>query len=416
MTRRDRGSRRARNRPPGNVESAPWTGTLRADVAPESSLRERLERASVPARALLPIRCFFGATFVYAGLDKLWDPSFFDASSPASIFGQLAAFARVSPLAPLVRLAEPFAFPIGLLIALAEIAIGLGAITGLAFRAAALGGAALSVLFFLTASWTTHPYYYGADLPYAFGWLALALAGDGGLLVPKAVREIGAAAAEEWPLALRGAGYRPRDPRYVAEEVSPARRQVLQAGVLGAAALVVASLSVPVRLFRARSLDDARTAGAAGDGSAGPGASSGPGSVATQAPTDPASLAPDATAAPGTAAPATGLTIGYTSDLDRAGAARFRVPSDPAGTLPAGDPGIIVKLASGGYAAYDATCTHEGCRVGWDAQDGVLLCPCHGAAFDPTNHGEVLGGPTNQPLLEFPLVIDKQAGTISIKA
>ena len=421
MTRRDRGSRRVGNRPPGNVESAPWTGPLRDEDAPESSLRERLERASVPARALLPVRFFFGATFVYAGLDKLWDPSFFNASSPASIFGQLAAFARVSPLAPLVRLTEPFALPIGLLIALAEIAIGLGAITGLAFRLAAVGGALISLLFFLTASWTTHPYYYGADLPYAFGWIALALAGDGGLLVPKAVREIGEAAAEEWPLALRGSGYRPRDPRYLVEEVSPVRRQVLQAGVLGAAALVVASLSVPVRLFRPRSLDDAQAAGLSGNGSTGLGASGDPGAAATPSATDSASLAPGATAAPATAAPATtapktGLTIAYISDLEKAGAARFRVPSDAAGTLPAGDPGIIVKLASGGYAAYDATCTHEGCRVGWDAQDGVLLCPCHGAAFDPTNHGEVLGGPTNQPLLEFPLVIDKQAGTISIKA
>ena len=93
-------------------------------------------------RALLPVRFFFGATFLYAGFDKLLDPRFFDAASPASIQAQMAFFTRVSPIAPLVRLGESLAVPIGLLIALAEIAIGLGALTGLAYRAAAWGGTA----------------------------------------------------------------------------------------------------------------------------------------------------------------------------------------------------------------------------------------------------------------------------------
>lgn len=54
--------------------------------------------------------------------------------------------------------------------------------------------------------------------------------------------------------------------------------------------------------------------------------------------------------------------------------------------------------------------------MGQDAQDGVLLCPCHGAAFDPTDHGAVLGGPTNAPLMELPIIVDHQAGTISLRA
>lgn len=408
MTRRSRGTRALRNRPTGNVERSPWPEALRGVDAPEPSLRERLERASVPARALLPVRLFFGATFVYAGMDKLLDPTFFDPSNPASIYGQLQAFTRVSPLAPIVRLSEPFALPIGLLIALAEIAIGLGAITGLAYRLAAAGGAALSFLFFLTASWSTHPYYYGPDLPYAFGWLALALAGDAELLVPRAVREIGETHEDEWMPDLRGPGFRPRDVRAYTDEISPGRRQLLQAGVLGAAALVVASLSVPIRLIRPRSLDDAQAAGAAGLPGAG---------TALGDPGPSPSADPGATLAPATAAPRTGgLTIASIGDLDQAGAKAFRIPADSSGSLPAGDPGIIVKLPNGTYAAYDATCTHAGCRVGWDAQDGVLLCPCHGAAFDPGNHGEVLGGPTNTPLLELPLVINKQAGTISLRA
>ena len=134
-----------------------------------------MTKASVPAIALLPVRLFFGVTFLYAGLDKLLDPTFFDASAATSLHAQLEAFARVSPLGDLIRASLPLATPIGLLIAIAEIGIGIGTLSGLAFRIAAAGGAAVSFLFFLTASWGTHPYYLGNDLPYMFGWIALAL-------------------------------------------------------------------------------------------------------------------------------------------------------------------------------------------------------------------------------------------------
>ena len=41
-----------------------------------------------PARAtiaLLPVRFFLGATFLYAGLDKLLDPTFLDPAAPTSL-------------------------------------------------------------------------------------------------------------------------------------------------------------------------------------------------------------------------------------------------------------------------------------------------------------------------------------------
>ena len=128
--------------------------------------------------ALLPLRVFLGVTFVYAGIDKLIHPSFLQATGPGSIGAQLDAFVKVSPIGPLVHLfGQPFPVAIGLLIAVAEIAVGLGALSGLLFRLSAAGGFALSILFWLTASWATKPYYYGPDLPYALGWLTLALAG-----------------------------------------------------------------------------------------------------------------------------------------------------------------------------------------------------------------------------------------------
>jgi thiosulfate dehydrogenase (quinone) large subunit len=406
-----------RSNPGAGPDQAPPPGIPTAD-AQAPSLREQWDRASLAYRALLPMRFFFGVTFVYAGIDKLVDPTFFDAANPASIVAQLAAFTRVSPLAPLIRPMEPFAIPIGLLIALAEIAIGIGALTGLAYRLAAAGGAALSLLFWLTASWSTHPYYYGPDLPYAFGWLALAIAGHGRLLVPRAVLELGTPHLDAWDRARATDARGGRRPRLGTPELDPeavaARRFMVQVGVLAAVSLVVASFAVPLRLFRgsgpATTGLASRTGGTSGSSPAATGAT--PAATLAEGPS-----AADTPAAGATAAPFTpsGLTVASTAAVDAKGAVRIRVPADAPASLPAGDPGIIVKLADGTYAAYDAVCTHEGCKVGWDAQDGVMLCPCHGAAFDPNDHGAVLQGPTNTPLPELPIIVDQQAGTITLK-
>jgi thiosulfate dehydrogenase [quinone] large subunit len=359
------------------------------------SLRDQIATKFVPAAGLLPIRFFFGGTFLYAGLDKLTTTSFFDASSPASIQSQMAAFGRSSPIGGLVRIGEPYAVAIGFAIALVEIAIGLGALSGLAFRLAAIGGAALSLLFWLTASWSTHPYYYGPDLPYAAGWLALAVTGHGGLLVSR--RFLAEGTAE----ALRGtADLAPPD-----AAPSPERRAVIQAGLLGAAAVAVASLAVPLRLWGMTggagvALDSPQPSADAASGGS-PGALSGAGE-----PT-PAS----------SATPAAGnIPIATVAAVQQKGAVAFTIPFSAPASLPAGDPGIVVRLSNGTYVAYDAVCTHAGCTVEWDAPDKVLYCPCHGAAFDPANKAAVLGGPTNQPLASLPIVVDAASGKIFLRA
>src|SRR5579863_4307645 len=81
--------------------------------------------------AALPLRAFLGFTFCFAGLQKLANPGFFSASNPSSIQAQLAAAARRSPIHALVGPLEHVAVPLGVLIALAELAVGLGAIVGL---------------------------------------------------------------------------------------------------------------------------------------------------------------------------------------------------------------------------------------------------------------------------------------------
>jgi Rieske Fe-S protein len=57
---------------------------------------------------------------------------------------------------------------------------------------------------------------------------------------------------------------------------------------------------------------------------------------------------------------------------------------------------LIAQPAAGTVVAYDATCTHQGCTVR-AADDGSLVCPCHGSQFDPAT-GEVLQGPAVEPL------------------
>jgi thiosulfate dehydrogenase [quinone] large subunit len=383
-------------------------------------------RPSVPAIALLPLRVFFGLTFLWAGIDKLLDPTFLDPTAATSLHAQLVEYARQSPLGELIRASLPAANAIGFLIALGEVAIGIGALTGLAFRLAAIGGAALSFLFWLTASWPTHPYYFGADLPYLFGWVALAIAGTGDLFVPGWVRPPEVTAGAPRPTTTprtapkRSAGSRrlpskasaPRVASWAATPAStrtdrrsgaspevpesPARRIVIEAGLLAVLAAVVASITGPLRGLGVTSEPTAAPA-------------------ATPTPVPAGTSTPAPTSVAGAPSPATGdLAIARVSDVTQAGSAAFTVPLDAPAPLPAGDPGIVVKLGDGSFVGYDAVCTHAGCTVQYDPTDAIIFCPCHGAEFDPAHDAAVLGGPTRQPLAKLPLAIDTTTGTISL--
>ena len=346
---------------------------------------------------ILPLRVFLGVTFLYAGLVKLLDPSFFDPTAPTSLAVQLQGFARDLPLALLITLvAIPLATPIGVLVALSEVAVGLGALTGLAGRAAAMGGCAIALLFWLTASWAIKPYFYGPDLPYAAGWLTSLSSGTAGgtsaagdrSRLPSA-RRVGALVrgrivVSRAPIGDRG--YRPRS------------RLSGHRGALSVRDGFATRWSDPSCRARVRlPVEASLVVDPAGNGSRAAGASTGP-----------TASGQSATAPPATAG-ARGPVIGRVRTVDAAGSSSFTVP----GT---GDPGVIVKLADGSFVAFDATCTHAGCPVQYVPQDQALECPCHGAAFDPAHHGAVLGGPTNTPLTELPIAVDHAAGVIRLTA
>ena len=137
--------------------------------------------------AILPLRAFLGVTFCFAGLQKLANPNFFNPQNPSGIQAQLIASERISPLHALLGRLLHVATPVGVLIALGEVAVGTGALLGLWTRLAALGGMALSLLLFLTVSLHASPYYTGADIVFLFAWTPLVVAGAGGVLSLDAV-------------------------------------------------------------------------------------------------------------------------------------------------------------------------------------------------------------------------------------
>ena len=223
----------ASNRTPGHAQTA---GTGRAGAR----RRRRTRFDAPPPRpftlsgwALLPLRAFLGFTFCFAGLQKLANPNFFNANSPSGIQAQLVASIRISPLHLLLAHLLRFAVPIGVVIALAELAVGLGALLGLWTRVAAAGGMVLSLTLFLTVSFHSSPYYTGADIVFLFAWIPLLLAGSGGVLSLDAViaarvaAENKSRAADRRPGPFRtgAAGLRQLRGRHVHRTGGPALRR-----------------------------------------------------------------------------------------------------------------------------------------------------------------------------------------------
>ena len=178
-----------RSRPVPSKRTPVHAATGGAGAARSGARRRRTRFDAPPPRsfalsgwALLPLRAFLGFTFCFAGLQKLANPNFFNANSPSSIQAQLIASIRISPVHGLLGHLLRFAVAIGIVIALAELAVGLGALLGLWTRVAAAGGVLLSLTLFLTVSFHSSPYYTGADIVFLFAWIPLLLAGSGGVL------------------------------------------------------------------------------------------------------------------------------------------------------------------------------------------------------------------------------------------
>lgn len=129
--------------------------------------------------SLLALRLFLGGTFVDAGLQKLTNPAFFAAKSPASVQAQMAGAARRSPIHSFRHATLTHAVLIGWVIAYGELAIAVGSLLGLKTRVAAVAGVLVSLSLFSAVSFHSSPSFTGADIVFLFAWVLLNVAGDG---------------------------------------------------------------------------------------------------------------------------------------------------------------------------------------------------------------------------------------------
>ena len=80
------------------------------------------------------------------------------------------------------------------------------------------------------------------------------------------------------------------------------------------------------------------------------------------------------------------------------------VPRGSAYRTTHGDQPLVLVNVAGEIRTYLAVCTHEGCPLGWNPQQHLIRCPCHGSAFD--TNGAVVNGPALKPLTRLETITD----------
>jgi thiosulfate dehydrogenase [quinone] large subunit len=299
---------------------------------------------------------------------------------------------------------------VGLVIAFAELAVGLGTLLGLWARVAAAGGMVLSFLLFLTVSLHSHPYYTGSDIVFVFAWMPLVLAGAGGvvsadaLLAHRARRQVGAEPFAMVPVPFAtvrricgsyedgrcqsrgGAPCAPGPCPYLAQRPPPLRR--------------IDQEEIDRRTFVAKGVAAGAVSAFAlltGGVAAGLGRLGGTpkGAVAqslenTPAPSTTTSSAPGPAGSTTVPVRPAGTRVGPARAVPVGGAASFQDPMS-------GDPSLVVQPQAGTFLAFDAVCPHAGCTVEYDPRHNLFICPCHGSEFNGGT-GAVEVGPAQQGL------------------
>lgn len=358
-----------KQKPAARTRPSSYKTPLRPDKSRPGAHRSGLQRSETVADGWLEmpwsvriLRAFLGATFVFAGVQKFLDPNFLHRGGGDYIGTQLKGFADGTPAAPLMRVLEHAPFLTGVAIATLEIAIGLATLLGVAMLAAAFVGFSINATLWLSATWHTHPYFLGSDSIYAVAWLALAVA-----LI-------------EQERATRGHIAGP------IERVDGISRREFARGTLVAG--VAVGLGIVSKAF------------------AGPATSSDLSALGSQtSPHSPSPAGPAVSPKPSTASPTPAGKVLTTLDrLPVGGAIGFEDPQV--------GPAALLRLSNDQVVAYGRRCTHAGCLVGYDQSAEILVCPCHGAEFDPSNDAQPIMGPATRPLPSIAVVVDKSTGDV----
>ncbi len=347
----------------GDGPSEPWPTT--SDRTGDRSMWQvRNPDGSIsPGWYLLPLRLFLGVTFLFAGLQKLSNPNFFRIAAPASIHAQMVGAARTSPIGGLLTHMIGAAPEIGVVVAIGEVAIGIGALLGLLTRVAAVGGVILSFSLFLAISFHTAPYYTGADIVFVFTWIPFILAGAGG-----------APALDTW-----------MDRRSTAVPTgADGDRTVMSRGAViglvagGAAVFAGAVTGIGQALNTSPASTNIDTL---------------PAPSSTTSTTSATSTTGGSKAA---GSVPKGTSIGPASSVPVGGSAAFTDPST-------GDPSLVIQHTSDNFVAFDAICPHEGCTVAYQAKSDIIACPCHGSEFD-SETGALIQGPATYGLTPIKVI------------
>jgi Rieske Fe-S protein len=84
-----------------------------------------------------------------------------------------------------------------------------------------------------------------------------------------------------------------------------------------------------------------------------------------------------------------------------------QLPPGSAYRMTHGDQPIVLVNVDGDVRAFLAVCTHEGCPLGWNPNQHLIRCPCHGSAFDTA--GNVVNGPAKVALTKLETVVERRA-------
>jgi uncharacterized membrane protein YphA (DoxX/SURF4 family) len=126
---------------------------------------------------LLPLRIFLGFISIYAGMGKLCDPVYFDGGKRGSMVKWLNTLHPWEVAEPLRQFALEHPVGSGLVIAFAQVLVGVLTVFGCWQRVAAVGGALLSAALLVTVSWKSVPVYETPDIIYLAAWSPLIIAG-----------------------------------------------------------------------------------------------------------------------------------------------------------------------------------------------------------------------------------------------
>lgn len=373
---------------------------------------------------ILPLRLFLGVTFVYGGVQKLTDPQYFDPSARGYIGKQIEAFATGSPIHNfLINVALSHAHLFGALVAYGELSIGIATLLGFLTQPAAFFGLLLNVLFFLSATWRVYPYFYGSDIVFIFCWITLLFAGSvsgvlptvDGFIVslllksstsgwrlkvgrvlrvilgvrekvnsPEGTQKISNNQRRQYPPATIRKNYKRKQEGL--RQPNKARRSFILGAVTGGLVMLALAWTAERLHLVPQTINN----------------------LVSQAPTPvPTQQTPRLSGT--TVTHGSSTIIGHINDIPINKATSFTIPSN-------GDPGVLIHLNNGQFVAFDAVCTHAGCPVDYDPGTQHLICPCHGAEFDPAHAAAVLAGPTNTPLISVPIHVDNATGTITLSS